>query len=76
MFLDSNIGSRFIETNKTDNGDDYGNGIAKNTFNILKSTDLSEVDLLYEAEGSGDFDGSGRSLALEMFSPKPFIKVT
>ena len=63
LFLDSIVGSKFIETNKTDTDEDYGNGIVENTMNKLESSDLSEVDKLYEewkSEGSGDFDGSGK----------------
>ena len=64
LFLDSIVGSKFIETNKTDTDEDYGNGIVENTMNKLESSDLSEVDKLYEewkSEGSGDFEGSGKA---------------
>ena len=65
------MGSKFIETNKTDTDEDYGNGIVENTVNKLESSDLSEVDKLYEewkSEGSGDFDGSGTVVALNKYT--------
>ena len=53
-------GSKFIEASKADN--EYGNGNVNNT-NTLEDSDISDVDGLQEAEGSGDIDGSGKPLA-------------
>ena len=50
-------GSKFIEASKAD--DEYGNGNVNNT-NTLEDSDISDVDSLQEAEGSGDIDGSGK----------------
>ena len=54
-------GSKFIEASKAD--DEYGNGNVNNT-NTLEDSDISDVDSLQEAEGSGDIDGSGKLLTL------------
>ena len=55
-------GSKFIEASKADN--EYGNGNVNNT-NTLEDSDISDVDSLQEAEGSGDIDGSGKLLTLK-----------